>query len=304
MRPFPQRGDASLWARISGLRGAEWPPLRELLRAGRSRVHGCVWALVLFPCTWFVIPPLLLCYASARSARLRAHRLFPVHAHRRFDDPPVWRVQKARAWTAGAMSVLLLLVYGRPEDISEAQQQYMLRLAATPPLLLVSAPAVIALLFRVASSAARAEMRSRVRAAGRSALWYVGAVTAVPLCLAGITLVAGQEPAATQDPWYVTVVTLALAVPMVWLLFFLGFATGPAIRSGFNAADVHPALPALLTGVLVWEFAALSWAAGGLPPGPPLIQVLALLGGPASVTAVAWWEIGRLRDRHGVRLRG
>ncbi|MBG0851417.1 hypothetical protein I2W78_06050 [Streptomyces spinoverrucosus] len=286
---------------MRGLRGAEWPPLRELLRAGRPRIHGCVWALVLFPCTWFVIPPLLLCYSFARSARLRAHRLFPVNGHRRFDDPQVWRVQKARAWTAAVMSVLLLLVYGKPEDFGEAQQQYMLRLAVTPPLLLVSAPVVIAVLFRVASAAARAEMRSRVRAAGRSALWYVGAVTAVPLCLVGLTL-ADQETG-TPDPWYSTVVTWALALPMVWLLFFLGFATGPAIRSGFNAADVHAALPALLTGVLVWEFAAISLAAGGTPPGPPLIQVLALLGGPASVTAVAWWEIGRLRDRYGVRLR-
>lgn len=66
---------------------------------------------------------------------------------------------------------------------------------------------------------------------------------------------------------------------------------------------MHAALPALLTGLLVWEFAAISPATGGMPPGPPLIQILALLGGPASVTAVAWWEIGRLRDRHGVRLR-
>ncbi|QOV47840.1 hypothetical protein IPT68_29830 [Streptomyces chromofuscus] len=262
-----------------------------------------MWVLVLFPCTWFVIPPLLLCYSFARSARLRAHRLFPVNAHRRFDDPQVWRVQKARAWTAAAMSVLLLLVYGKPEDFGEAQQQYMLRLAATPPLLLVSAPVVIALLFRVASPQTRAEMRARVRAAGRTALWYVGAVTTVPLCLVGITL-ADRGSTAAQDPWYSTVLTPALALPMVWLLFFLGFATGPAIRSGFNAAEVHAALPALLTGVLVWEFAALSLAAGGTPPGPPLVQLLALLGGPASVTAVAWWEIGRLRERYGIRLRG
>lgn len=300
--PHPPRRNDSLGSLIGGLRGAEWPTLREVLRAGRHRIHGCVWALLLFPCAWFVVLPLLLCYSFARSARLRAHRLFPVHAHRRFDDPQVWRVQKARAWTAGVMSVLLLLVYGKPEDFGEAQEQYMTRLAATPPLLLVSAPLVIALLFRFASARTRAEMRSRLRAAGRSALWYVGAVTAVPLCLVGITL-AERRTTVPPVPWYSSMLTPALALPLVWLLFFLGFATGPAIRSGFNSAEVHAALPALLTGLLVWEFAAISLATGGTPPGPPLIQVLAMLGGPASVTALAWWEISRLRDLYGVRLR-
>ncbi|WP_265584736.1 hypothetical protein [Streptomyces justiciae] len=37
---------------------------------------------------------------------------------------------------------------------------------------------------------------------------------------------------------------------------------------------------------------------------PPLISRLAFLGGPASVTALAWWEIRRPRTRHGVLLRG
>ncbi|MGQ4489419.1 hypothetical protein ACN6LM_007133 [Streptomyces sp. SAS_281] len=43
--------------------------------------------------------------------------------------------------------------------------------------------------------------------------------------------------------------------------------------------------------------------ASGPPPGPPLIQFLAMIGGPASVSALAWWEIRRLRTRHGVALR-
>ncbi|MBV7697424.1 hypothetical protein [Streptomyces sp. TRM70350] len=59
---------------------------------------------------------------------------------------------------------------------------------------------------------------------------------------------------------------------------------------------------ALLTAVLVWEFATLTLAAGGIPPGPPPIQVLTLLGGPASHRGGPW-ETGRLCDRYGVRLR-
>ncbi|MGP4050075.1 hypothetical protein [Streptomyces sp. 2A115] len=63
---------------------------------------------------------------------------------------------------------------------------------------------------------------------------------------------------------------------------------------------MHPELPALLTSVLVWESAAL----GGLPTGPPAIAYAIRIGGPATVTAIACWEIHRLRTRYGVTLRG
>lgn len=290
----------SPWGTLGGLRGAEWPPLRDLLRGGRPRIHGCVWAFLLVPCTWFVVPSLMVGYVFARSARVRAHRLFPPRAHRLHDDPQVTRLQKARALSAALMTLALLVVYGKPEDFGEAQEQYMMRLVVTPPLLLLSAPVVIAVLFRWASPHLRPHMGQRVRAAGKAALWYIGAVTAVPLIMVGIVMLERESATTADFPWP----TVALMVPLVWLLFFLVFATGPAVRSGFNAADVHAALPALLTGVLVWEFALISLAAGGLPPGPPLVQFLAFLCGPASVCAVAWWEIHRLRSRHGVRLRG
>ncbi|MFE6942039.1 hypothetical protein [Streptomyces chartreusis] len=67
---------------------------------------------------------------------------------------------------------------------------------------------------------------------------------------------------------------------------------------------LHAALPALVTSVLVWVFAFLGLWTGGLPPGPLPLAVCAFLGGPVSVTAVACWEIHRLRLRHGVRMRG
>ncbi|MBV7697425.1 hypothetical protein [Streptomyces sp. TRM70350] len=57
-------------------------------------------------------------------------------------------------------------MHGTPEDFGEVQQRYLLRLAVTRPLLLVSAPRGDHPAFRVALAAARAEMRSRVCAAG------------------------------------------------------------------------------------------------------------------------------------------
>ncbi|MDX2861864.1 hypothetical protein, partial [Streptomyces scabiei] len=225
-------------------------------------------------------------------------RVFPSRPRHRTPDDDVTRMPRRRAWTATLMSLLILAVYGRPEDVDQAQQQFMMRLTVSPWLLLLSAPVVVAALFRWSSPDARRAMRAPLRTAGRSALWYVGAFTAIPL-LAGAIYYTRTRLDQDLSLW----VPLALLVPLLWVLLFVVFATGPAVRGAFNTVDVHPALPALLTGALVWEFSAINLAVGGPPPGPPLVQLAALVGGPASVTAVAWWEIRRLRTRYGVRLR-
>jgi uncharacterized membrane protein len=297
----PPQPHVSLWQR---LRDDEWPTLREVLGRTRGRGKGCVAALLFFPCGLSLTLPLLVCYPMARSARNKARQIFPTR-HHRIQEHEVTRVQKARAWTAAVMSFLILTVYGQPEDVAQAQDQYLLRIAITPWLLLLSSPVVVTLLFRWASADARQAMRENLRGAGRSALWYFGAVTAVPVTALLAGGIARLATGTDGTGYYLAIpLVLALFAVLVWVGCFLLFATGPAVRGAFNTARVHPALPALLTGVMVWEFTAISLATGGPPPGPPLVQIAALIGGPASVTAVAWWEIHRLRTRHGVVLRG
>ncbi|MFF1360779.1 hypothetical protein [Streptomyces sp. NPDC058297] len=262
------------------------------------RVHGCVWAL-LVPCFLPVFLFVLVGYPVARSARSKARQIFPARGRRRIEDPHVTRVQKARAWTATVMSALILIVYGKPGDMAQTQEQFMFRLVVTPWLLILSAPLIVALLYRWAAPAAKVTMRVHLRSARRSALWYFGAFSLVPVFAVGASF-AEQFVGAALGSWLMIV----LLAPMFWVLIFVVFSTGPAISSAFNTAEVHAALPALLTGVLVWEFAFIGLVSGGLPPGPPVVQICAFLGGPASVTAVAWWEITRLRTRYGVSLRG
>ncbi|MFF2727359.1 hypothetical protein ACFVS9_05575 [Streptomyces sp. NPDC058008] len=272
-----------------------------MLRGGRSSIHGGVWAAIAFPCTWSLTLPLLALYPLARSARLKARRLFPVRGRRRHEDPEVARVQRWRAWTAAAISVLILAVYGGPEDFGQVQDQYVLRWAVTPWLLLVTGPLVVAVLHRMASPRARDRMRLPLRTARRSALWYLGALTVSPTVVLLVTPTVMVLP----EEWAVLLVPIGLlsALLTAWVMFFMLFATGPAVRSAFNSTEIHAALPALLTGAVVWEFAIVGLFTGGLPPGPPPVQVLVFLGGPVSVTALAWWEIHRLRTRRGVSLR-
>ncbi|MFI8420228.1 hypothetical protein [Streptomyces sp. NPDC085479] len=280
----------SRWERF---REGDWPAPMELLR--RVRLHGCVWALMLF-CLW---PFLLtaLWYPLARDAARRAHRTFPVQAYPRVVDPFMKRVQDARAWAALAASCLILIVYGADQDFAELQAQYFLRVTTTPWLVLLTAPLIILAVFRLAPPSARSFMRSHLASSGRAALRYFGAFTAVPLLFA--VMVVLSELFEPLRP----LIMIGLLFPTIWALCFVVFASLTLVPSVFGLSRVHAALPALVTGVLVWELAAVSLAFSGLPPGPVPVQIAALLGGPVSVTALAWWELKRLRERYGVRVR-
>ncbi|WP_432151595.1 hypothetical protein [Streptomyces sp. bgisy029] len=252
--------------------------------------------------------PLVWGYPLARSARTRARRFFPAQGHRHLQDPQVWRVQKARAWTAAGASLAILIAYGTSEDLAQAQEQYWLRLVITPWLLLLTAPLVVGLLAYWAPSDRRGPMRRSLRPAGRSVLVYFGAFTLIPVfAVAGgwtFQFLKAKVTVSLLDLFAGPPLFMLSFTPALWMLLFVVFASGPALRSAFTIAEIHAALPALLTGVLVWELAAIGLTLGGPPPGPLPVQLLALLGGPASVTALAWWEIHRLRTRYGVTLRG
>ncbi|MFD8012224.1 hypothetical protein [Streptomyces sp. NPDC058955] len=279
------------WIRF---REGDWPPLTELVR--RVRLHGCAWALMLV-CLWPLLLPVLW-YPLARSAARLAHRKFPVQAYPRVMDPFMKRVQDVRAWTALAASCLIFFVYGADQDLGDLQEQYLLRVATTPWLVLLTAPLIILVVFRLAPPSARPHMRSHLASSGRAALWYFGTFTAGPVLFGSMMALAESQRSA-----FGPLLTIALLVPVFWLLFYVIFSSLTLVPSVFGLSRVHSALPALVTGVLVWELAAVSLAVSGPPPGPLLVQLGAVIGGPASVTAVAWWELTRLRERYGVTFR-
>ncbi|WP_255345980.1 hypothetical protein [Streptomyces chartreusis] len=297
----PPRPYTPLWRR---LREDEWPPLGEVLRGRREQVPQWVVLVLFLSCLWWLTVPLLVGYQLARTARRLARRIFPVRPQGAVEDPRVLRVlrvQRVRAWLALAMSGLLLAAFGGWDDLAEAPGQVLLRLLYAPWLALLTAALVVTLLFLAARPGTRRTMRARLWPAGRSALWYFGAWTLVPLLFMAAAEGMGLLPSGVNVLLWASVMFVCWA-PFWWVIFFLGFASGPALRHAFNLSALHAALPALVTSVLVWVFALLGLWTGGLPPGPLPLAVCAFLGGPVSVTAVAWWEIHRLR--HGVRLRG
>ncbi|WP_241268002.1 hypothetical protein [Streptomyces chrestomyceticus] len=297
----PPRPYTPLWRR---LREDEWPPLSEVLRGRREHMRPGVLLVLLLPCLWWLTVPLIVSYQLARTARRTARRVFPVRPAGHVEDPEVSRVQRVRGWVALVISGALLTVFGGWQDVpGEVLQQ----LVFAPWLALLSAAAVVALLFWAARHGTRQTMRTQLWPAGRSALWYFGAWTLVPLLFTaagkGMGLLPGSANGLSGLLLWASVMFVCWA-PFWWVIFFLCFASGPALRHAFNLSALHAALPALVTTVLVWVFAFLGLSSGGLPPGPVPLAVCAFLGGPVSVTALAWWEVHRLRRRHGVRWRG
>ncbi|MEV0317128.1 hypothetical protein ACIBKX_36740 [Streptomyces sp. NPDC050658] len=210
------------------------------------------------------------------------------------------KVQLWRAIIGFAASFGLVYVYGADDGWSGVANDGIAKLLLAPLLLMLTGPLVIAAFIYYAPAAHRGELRSRLREPLKAVGWYVGILAGTAGVLFGSALLVKQQYGTLVNG----LVGLALLAALAWLLPFLAFSSAYAARYAFNTANVHAALPAALTVVLVWELMLSSLALdGGLPHGPLAAQLCAVFGGPLSVTAVALWELHRMRTRHGVRVR-
>lgn len=92
---------------------------------------------------------------------------------------------------------------------------------------------------------------------------------------------------------------IALMIAMAWAVAFLvrmAYLLGTGL---FRLGDGHPLLPPVVTVLAAWCLAIKGLLAGGSGNSEPAAIVLVLLlGGPASLTALAILEIKRLKDRY------
>ncbi|KAB7843248.1 hypothetical protein [Streptomyces mobaraensis] len=233
------------------------------------------------------------------SARRRARAVFAAPGPGRVEDPLVTRVQSVRALLGALATFGLISVYGVDGGWSAVVDDGLSKLFLAPVVLIVLGPVVVACFIWYAPRRHRPLLRSRLRHPLKAVGWYLGAVLALVGCVTGYSYLNGTRALGSATG----LLALATGPLALWLILFLVFASGSAARYAFNTADVHAALPAVLTVVLVWALALLSLG-DGLPNGPTAIRAAAFLGGPVSVTAVALWELWFLRKRYGVRIRG
>jgi hypothetical protein len=202
-----------------------------------------------------------------------------------------------RTYAAITVSLANVVAFGSvQDDLLESLSDRWVTLLTTPWLLVAGTPVVFMVFIWCASPSRRPTMWAALRASLRQLGLFVGTLLLIIVLVMSWSETDPARLGGSLGTW----LSLAFLAGTLWAVFLFLFASAAVARTGFRAAAVHPAVPPVLATFLVWAFAATT----KLPNGPTPIACTLLIGGPATVTAIAWWEIHRLRTRFGVRLRG
>jgi hypothetical protein len=219
----------------------------------------------------------------------------------RVHDPVVKRVQVWRTIVGLVAVTWMLLSYGLASDANAVVDDRFDQIRTTLIALGVTFPVAIAAFIAAARPPNR---RLFLRRAGKPA----GALLALVVTLAVPRLITGLGHVNKETDWTASagrvVLLFALFAFILWLGLFGVYGIALSLVHVFRTADLHDTVPPLLATLLVWEVALFDVFRGAYDSVPFGVRVAFILGAPLSVTAVAMWELRRLRTRHGITLRG
>ncbi|MFB8177014.1 hypothetical protein ACFC8N_13305 [Streptomyces sp. NPDC055966] len=95
---------------------------------------------------------------------------------------------------------------------------------------------------------------------------------------------------------------IPLGFVTLWLVWFVGAGALRITGNFFGTAAVHRCLPPLLAIVTTWLMALPDLFTGDLHGLGLRLGILFILGAPVTVTAIALFEMARLKRDHGIRL--
>lgn len=211
------------------------------------------------------------------------------------------RVQTVRAVLGLVAVARMLLSYGPAADADAVIDDRFGEIRTNLIALAITLPVAMAVLITAARPPHRGIFLRRFgKPAG--ALLTLTVALAVPRLITGLGYV-DEETDWTASPWRVLV------------LFGLGPSCcgsrpSPCTASCrrwctfFRTADIHETIPPLLATLLLWELAVIDLTGGSYESVPLGVRLVFTLGAPLSVTAVALWELRRLRSRHAITVRG
>jgi hypothetical protein len=218
----------------------------------------------------------------------------------RVNDPVVKRVQVLRTVVGLAAVTWMLLSYGLASDADSVVDDRFDQIRTTLIVLGVTFPVAVAAFIAAARPPNR---RLFLRRVGKPA----GALLALVVTLAGPRLITGLGYVDEETNWTASAgrvaLLFALGAFMLWLAPFGLYGITQSLVHVFRTADLHETVPSLLATLLVWEVALFDVFRGAYDGVPFGVRVAFILGAPLTVTAVAMWELRRLRTRHGITLR-
>ncbi|MGW2615625.1 hypothetical protein [Streptomyces sp. NPDC001500] len=218
----------------------------------------------------------------------------------RVDDPAVARMQRIRTVVGLAAVLWVTFSYKLAASVADLADDRLDQSWNAVLVLSVTFPVVVGVLIGVARPPARRELLRRARKPLGSILALIGGVALFPAAV-----LTGLLDGRLATDAVTTVITVVVALLMlVWVLPFVAYGVGMSLVHVFRTADIHETVPPLLALVLVWEMALVDVLTGAYEGVPGPLRVLMVLGAPCSVTAVALWELRRLRVGYGLTLRG
>ncbi|MER6559630.1 hypothetical protein ABT300_18245 [Streptomyces sp. NPDC001027] len=217
----------------------------------------------------------------------------------RVDDPAVTRMQRIRTAVGLTAVVWVMISYKLVASVGDFADDRVDQTWNNVLVLAVTLPLVVGALIGAARPPARRELLRRAAKPFGSIVAIIAAVALFPAAvLTG--LLDGRFATGPAT----TVITVVVALFMiVWVLPFVVYGVGMSLVHVFRTADIHETVPPLLALVLVWETTVIDAFTGAYEGVPGPVRILLLLGAPLSVTAVALWELRRLRVGYGLTVR-
>ncbi|MET9604080.1 hypothetical protein ABZZ17_03330 [Streptomyces sp. NPDC006512] len=219
----------------------------------------------------------------------------------RVHDPVVKRAQVIRTVIGLVAITWMMLSYGLAADADAVVHDRFDQIRTTLIVLAVTFPIAVAAFVIAARPPNR---RLFLRRVGKPA----GALLALVVALAVPRLITGLGYVDAETDWTASagrvVLLFALGAFLLWLAPFVLYGIAQSLVHVFRTADLHETVPPLLATLLVWEVALFDLFRGAYDGVPPGVRLAFVLGAPLTVTAVAMWELRRLRTRHGITLRG
>ncbi|MGW0392937.1 hypothetical protein ACWDYJ_18975 [Streptomyces sp. NPDC003042] len=211
------------------------------------------------------------------------------------------RIQVFRTIVGLVAITWMLLSYGLASDADAVVDDRFDQIRTTLIMLAVTFPVAVAAFIAATRPPNR---RLFLRRAGKPA----GALLALVVTLGVPRLITGLGYVDEQTDWTASagrvVLLFALGAFLLWLAPFGLYGIAQLLVHVFRTADLHETVPPLLATLLVWEVALFDVFRGTYDSVPFGVWAAFTLGAPLSVTAVALWELRRLRTRHGITLRG
>ncbi|MGW3955736.1 hypothetical protein ACWEKM_33585 [Streptomyces sp. NPDC004752] len=217
----------------------------------------------------------------------------------RVDDELVARIQKIRTVVGLAAVAWVMFSYKLAQSAGDIADDRLNQGWINVLVLSVTFPVIVAGLIAAARPPARRELLRRSARPFGAIVAIIAGVAVFPASV--LTGFAGGRFA--TNPVMTVVTSVVTILTFVWVLPFVIYGFGMSLVHVFRAADIHETVPPLAALVLVWEMALVDLFTGAYETLPGPVRALVMLGAPVSVTAVALWELRRLRVNYGIRLR-